>query len=417
MFTPSLDKLKLYLFFVVLILVGGTISFNYPVLFCIIISFFSILLVNNINYKYTIFLFCMFLFFFGMAMDPTEYISDYSRYYLSFYQDHNEIILTGKMYRFFIFSLLKYIDFRPQVYTGISIFLIFYIYLVYSIKFASLNRDLEQKHIYIIVLIVILNMPSATIGNFESTLSMSILFAALYYLAVNNRKKAFCYILFAPLVHPAAIPFSLLLLPILTNRKTLFQYSSFMIISGFVTIVFFLNMDFSLISPYGKHLQNKLVFFLFQSDWSKYIERRDFEILFIGVLKLCLVLYCLNFLKKYKSNEVHIEFIKNISAYLIMFFIATLISRTLAERYLYFGFIIYLPLIMTLIALKESKRFLLTVLVTSSMIFIAPQNIIIYGVLTLKSTTPETLSFDLVELLTHEYNKVSSPEKDRVLTN
>lgn len=409
----SVQKKKLFVSFFVSFC--SVFFYQYPVLFCFLLSLFSLILVNERNFRHTIFLFCLFFFFFGMAMDPTEYVSDYSRYYLSFYRPFDEILFTGKLYRYSVFSVLKFLGLSPQVYTGLSIFLIFYITLTTAIKFSLLNQGLTKNKIFFLVFIVLCNIPSATVGNFESTLSITFLFSGFYYLCKEDIKKASALILFSSLTHPAAIPLSLLLLPGLINREFVFRFSGLMTLFGFSIIGLFLLFDASSSLPYISHIKQKLVFFLFESDWSKYLERRDFEILVIGLTKAILAFYCIVNLKKYQLAAKHLHIIGSVSLFLFPFFVSTLVSRTLAERYLYFGFFIYYPLIVTVFTIKRSKKLLSIILIVSCAVFVAPQNVIVYGVLILKATTSKTLSLSIPELVRYKYEKASDPEKFRVI--
>ena len=352
MLNSNVKSFSLY----VLFLVG---SFYYPVFTFILVSCAVPFLINKKNYLFVSFAFSLFFIFYGMAMDPVSYIGDYSRYYLSFYKPDMYILATGKLYRYSVFSILKYFEMGPQFYTGLSLFLNYFIMLAVSLKFAILFSFNTNKKLLLLFLLTIVTLPSTAIGNFESMLSFSFSYMALYLLCTQRRKSAFVFVILAPLIHPAAILFSVMFIPVLLFKKSFYKYKVLFSILLVVGIIGFLFMPLASVLPFFDHIQRKLVTFL-TGPWSEYIERRDFEFILIAFIKLVVFVFAMYrirqvFIRKFKlkygneelvdKKEYAIKMLYNVSLYMFPVLLLAIFSRTLAERYIYFGMFFFLPVI------------------------------------------------------------------------
>lgn len=398
-------------------------SFFYPVLFFISLSCALPFLINRKNYVFLTFLFSLFFIFYGMAMDPVSYIGDYSRYYLTFYQPDIQILATGKLYRFSIFSILQNLNMGPQFYTGLSLFFNYMIVFLVSMKFTLLFTDGSAKKLRITFFLVLISLPSTAIGNFESILSFSICYLVIYFLCTQRKVMAFIFIFLAPLVHPAAILFSVMFIPALFFKKIFYKFKMFFSILLVAGIVAFLFLPVDNILPFLGHIQRKLVGFL-TGPWSEYIERRDFEFIIIAIVKSFVFLISIYRIKQVFINRkvikmeesktfnkkiYAIDMLYNISCYMFPVIILAIFSRTLAERYIYFGMFFFLPIVILAIESMQislNRRFIYSMIF---LIFILPQNIIVFGVLVTKSITQNTMSYNMYELFYVEYKKAPPP--------
>lgn len=407
-------------FLYVLFIVG---SFYYPVFSFILVSCTIPFLINKKNYLLVSFIFSLFFIFYGMAMDPISYIGDYSRYYLSFYKPDIHILATGKLYRYSVFSILKYFEMGPQFYTGLSLFLNYFIMLAVSLKFTVLFSFNNNKKLLLFFLLTIVTLPSTAIGNFESMLSFSFSYIALYLLCTQRRKSALMFIILAPLIHPAAILFSIMFIPVLLFKKRFYKYKVLFSVLLVVGIIGFLLIPLATILPFLDHIQRKLITFL-TGPWSEYIERRDFEFILIALIKLIVFIFAMYrvrqvFIRKFKlkygneelvdKKEYAIKMLYNVSLYMFPVLFLAVFSRTLAERYIYFGMFFFLPVV--ILAAEHMRVFINRFFIYSMVfaIFLLPQNVIVFGVLVTKSTTQESLSNNMYELLYEEYKKAPPP--------
>ncbi len=387
--------------------------FVFPVLFSFFSSLLSIFFINKKNYIFIALVFSIFFVFFGMAMDPVSYVGDYSRYYLSFYRPMEQILVTGKIYRFSIFSFLQFFDMGPQFYTGISLFLNYLITSVISIKFALILIGNNRKVIVLTFLLSVMAYPSTAIGNFESMLSFNVIYMAFYFLVTKRNSASLILLLMAPLIHPAAIPLSLLMLLPVLSFKVFNKVSFLVMVSAVVSISAFVITPLDFVHPFLGHIQRKLVNFL-TGPWSEYIERRDYEFIIIAVVKILVSVYILirfsKIRKSISSSEViYFDNVISIAKYLLPIMSLCLVSRTLAERYIYFGMFYYIPLLMigmTVIRLKVNKVFVFSV---CSLVLLLPQNIIVFGVISTKSYTEETIDMNIIQLIHHEYDRAPDP--------
>lgn len=416
MLNSNVKSFFLYLFFLVGSFFSPVFSF---ILFSCVVPFF----LNKKNYTFIVFLFSLFFIFYGMAMDPVSYIGDYSRYYLSFYKPDIHILATGKLYRYSVFNLLQSLGMGPQFYTGLSLFLNYFIVLTVSLKFAILFSFNSNKKLLFIFLIALISMPSTAIGNFESMLSFSFSYLALYLICTQRKRAALAVVIIAPLIHPAAIFYSVMYIPVFTFKNSFYKYKKIFSLLLVLGIVGFLFTPLSGVLPFLEHIQRKLMTFL-TGPWSEYIERRDFEFILIALIKLIVFAFSIYrirqvYIKKFKfmygtaqlndKKEYAIKMLYSISLYMFPIIFLALFSRTLAERYIYFGMFFFLPVL--ILAAENLKIFINRFFVYSMVfiIFLLPQNIIVFGVLALKSTTQESLSNNMYELLYKEYDKAPEP--------
>lgn len=398
-------------------------SFFYPVFSFILLSCVVPFFLNKKNYTLIVFLFSLFFIFFGMAMDPVSYIGDYSRYYLSFYKPDIHILATGKLYRYSIFNILKFFEMGPQFYTGLSLCLNYFIALVVSLKFAILFSFTSSKKLLFFFLITFISLPSTAIGNFESMLSFSFSYIALYLLCTQRNKAAFIFVIMAPLIHPAAVLYSIMYIPVFLFKNHFYKYKTMFTILLLLGIIGFLFIPLAGVLPFLDHIQRKLITFL-TGPWSEYIERRDFEFILIALIKLIVFAFSIYrirqvYIKKFKfvygtaklndKKEYAIKMLYNVSLYMFPIILLAIFSRTLAERYIYFGMFFFLPVV--ILATENLKIFINRFFIYSMVfiIFLLPQNIIVFGVLALKSTTQESLSNNMYELLYEEYDKAPPP--------
>jgi hypothetical protein len=416
MLNSNVKSFFLYVLFIV-------VSFYYPVFAFILVSCAVPFLINKKNYLFVSFAFSMFFIFYGMAMDPVSYIGDYSRYYLSFYKPDMYILATGKLYRYSVFSILKYFEMGPQFYTGLSLFLNYFIMLAVSLKFAILFSFNTNKKLLLVFILTFVTLPSSAIGNFESILSFSFSYIALYLLCTQRKKSALVFVILAPFIHPAAILFSIMFIPVLLFKKRFYKYKvlfSVLLVAG---IVGFLFIPLASFVPFLDHIQRKLITFL-TGPWSEYIERRDFEFIIIALIKLVVFVFAMYrirqvFIRKFKlkygnkelvdKKEYAIKMLYNVSLYMFPVLFLAIFSRTLAERYIYFGMFFFLPVV--ILAAEHMRIFINRFFVYSMVftIFLLPQNIVVFGVLVLKSTTQDSLSNNMYELLYEEYKKAPPP--------
>ncbi len=416
MLNSNVKSFFLYVLFIV-------VSFYYPVFAFILVSCAVPFLINKKNYLFISFAFSMFFIFYGMAMDPVSYIGDYSRYYLSFYKPDMYILATGKLYRYSVFSILKYFEMGPQFYTGLSLFLNYFIMLAVSLKFAILFSFNTNKKLLLVFVLTIVTLPSSAIGNFESILSFSFSYIALYLICTQRKKSALVFVILAPFIHPAAILFSIMFIPVLLFKKRFYKYKvlfSVLLIAG---IVGFLFIPLASVLPFLDHIQRKLITFL-TGPWSEYIERRDFEFIIIALIKLVVFVFAMYrirqvFIRKFKlkygnkelvdKKEYAIKMLYNVSLYMFPVLFLAVFSRTLAERYIYFGMFFFLPVV--ILAAEYMRIFINRFFVYSMVftIFLLPQNVVVFGVLVLKSTTQDSLSNNMYELLYEEYKKAPPP--------
>ncbi|MCQ8822217.1 hypothetical protein NQT65_18670 [Pseudoalteromonas agarivorans] len=356
-------------------------------------------------------------------MDPVSYIGDYSRYYLSFYKPDIHILATGKLYRYSIFNILKFFEMGPQFYTGLSLCLNYFIALVVSLKFAILFSFTSSKKLLFFFLITFISLPSTAIGNFESMLSFSFSYIALYLLCTQRNKAAFIFVIMAPLIHPAAVLYSIMYIPVFLFKNHFYKYKTMFTILLLLGIIGFLFIPLAGVLPFLDHIQRKLITFL-TGPWSEYIERRDFEFILIALIKLIVFAFSIYrirqvYIKKFKfvygtaklndKKEYAIKMLYNVSLYMFPIILLAIFSRTLAERYIYFGMFFFLPVV--ILATENLKIFINRFFIYSMVfiIFLLPQNIIVFGVLALKSTTQESLSNNMYELLYEEYDKAPPP--------
>ena len=416
MLNSNVKSFFLYVLFIV-------VSFYYPVFAFILVSCAVPFLINKKNYLFVSFAFSMFFIFYGMAMDPVSYIGDYSRYYLSFYKPDMYILATGKLYRYSVFSILKYFEMGPQFYTGLSLFFNYFIMLAVSLKFAILFSFNTNKKLLLVFILTFVTLPSSAIGNFESILSFSFSYIALYLLCTQRKKSALVFVILAPFIHPAAILFSIMFIPVLLFKKRFYKYKvlfSVLLVAG---IVGFLFIPLASFVPFLDHIQRKLITFL-TGPWSEYIERRDFEFIIIALIKLVVFVFAMYrirqvFIRKFKlkygnkelvdKKEYAIKMLYNVSLYMFPVLFLAIFSRTLAERYIYFGMFFFLPVV--ILAAEHMRIFINRFFVYSMVftIFLLPQNIVVFGVLVLKSTTQDSLSNNMYELLYEEYKKAPPP--------
>ena len=416
MLNSNVKSFFLYVLFIV-------VSFYYPVFAFILVSCAVPFLINKKNYLFVSFAFSMFFIFYGMAMDPVSYIGDYSRYYLSFYKPDMYILATGKLYRYSVFSILKYFEMGPQFYTGLSLFLNYFIMLAVSLKFAILFSFNTNKKLLLVFILTFVTLPSSAIGNFESILSFSFSYIALYLLCTQRKKSALVFVILAPFIHPAAILFSIMFIPVLLFKKRFYKYKvlfSVLLVAG---IVGFLFIPLASFVPFLDHIQRKLITFL-TGPWSEYIERRDFEFIIIALIKLVVFVFAMYrirqvFIRKFKlkygnkelvdKKEYAIKMLYNVSLYMFPVLFLAIFSRTLAERYIYFGMFFFLPVV--ILAAEHMRIFINRFFVYSMVftIFLLPQNVVVFGVLVLKSTTQDSLSNNMYELLYEEYKKAPPP--------
>ncbi len=387
-------------------------AYYFPVPFFFISSIVSVFFLNNKNYILIAMVFSSFFLFFGMAMDPVSYIGDYSRYYLSFYRSLEEIFVTGKLYRFVFFDTLKGLGLGPQFYTGFSLFLNYFITIVFTVKFAKLIFGDRNRVVFLSFFMSLIFYPSSAIGNFESMLAFNLIYISVYFFVVGKVKRALSFSILAALVHPAAIPLSILMLVPLISYRIFWRNYIFFSLSAFFGIIFFLYTPVDQLLPFLGRIQNKAIAFL-SGPWSEYIERRDYEFIIIAFIKIAIsVFILLNIKIKYRcSSALIIEHQKifAISMYLLPILSLCIFSRTLAERYIYFGLVFFIPLFflgLSLLKIKFNKYFLCALL---SMIVVLPQNIMIYGVLLTKSYTMNSISHNIHNLLEHEYKKAPPP--------
>ena len=416
MLNSNVKSFFLYVLFIV-------VSFYYPVFAFILVSCAVPFLINKKNYLFISFAFSMFFIFYGMAMDPVSYIGDYSRYYLSFYKPDMYILATGKLYRYSVFSILKYFEMGPQFYTGLSLFFNYFIMLAVSLKFAILFSFNTNKKLLLVFILTFVTLPSSAIGNFESILSFSFSYIALYLLCTQRKKSALVFVILAPFIHPAAILFSIMFIPVLLFKKRFYKYKvlfSVLLVAG---IVGFLFIPLASFVPFLDHIQRKLITFL-TGPWSEYIERRDFEFIIIALIKLVVFVFAMYrirqvFIRKFKlkygnkelvdKKEYAIKMLYNVSLYMFPVLFLAIFSRTLAERYIYFGMFFFLPVV--ILAAEHMRIFINRFFVYSMVftIFLLPQNVVVFGVLVLKSTTQDSLSNNMYELLYEEYKKAPPP--------
>ncbi|KPZ67001.1 hypothetical protein AN394_04005 [Pseudoalteromonas sp. P1-26] len=389
--------------------------FFFPVQTSLFISFFSIFFLNRRNYIVIAFIFSLFFLFYGMAMDPVSYIGDYSRYYLTFYQPDINILVLGKLYRYLIFQFISFFGFEPQLYTGITLFLNFFAILFVSLRFVDIFSKRRKVDFILAFILIVLLYPSTAIGNYESMFSFTLVYLALYLFCVGKKKRSLLLLVLAPLVHPAAILYSAMMLPALLFSR-FYKYKTLLSISAFSVIVMFALFPLSFIGSFIVHIQNKLVFFL-TGPWSQYVERRDFEFFIIAFLKFSILIFCMIRIKKCFYNLdserifpnqkllLVIGRLYNTAFYIMPIAFLAVFSRTLNERYIYFGLFFFLPIVLLGIQSYRSKINRLFIYLSLFLIFALPQNIIVFGVLSSKSLTPETLSLNVVELLHKEYEK------------
>jgi len=416
MLNSNVKSFFLYLLFLVGSFFSPVFSF---ILFSCVVPFF----LNKNNYTFIVFLFSLFFIFYGMAMDPVSYIGDYSRYYLSFYKPDIHILATGKLYRYSVFNLLQSLGMGPQFYTGLSLFLNYFIVLTVSLKFAVLFSFNRNKKLLFFFLIALISMPSTAIGNFESMLSFSLSYIALYLICTQRTKAALAFVIIAPLIHPAAILYSVMYIPIFIFKNSFHKYKTIFSLLLVLGIIGFLFTPLASVLPFLDHIQRKLMTFL-TGPWSEYIERRDFEFILIALIKLIVFAFSIYrirqvYIKKFKfmygtaqlndKKEYAIKMLYSISLYMFPIIFLAIFSRTLAERYIYFGMFFFFPVV--ILAAENLKIFMNRFFVYSMIfiIFLLPQNIIVFGVLALKSTTQESLSNNMYELLYEEYDKAPPP--------
>ncbi|WP_141707844.1 hypothetical protein [Vibrio genomosp. F6] len=395
--------------FVILVVLGALYFFPVPV--ALSISLFSSIFLNRNNYVLVVFLFSFWFIFFGMAMDPISYIGDYSRYYLSFYRPMEQILATGKLYRYFVFESLQFLDFGPQFYTGLSLFFNYFLTTLISLKFVILFIGNHRKSLLTFFMLAAIMYPSTAIGNFESMLSFNLIYLSFYLFVIERKWLSYLAALFAPLIHPAAIPLTLLMFfPILC-------YSRFTRIRHLVMgcagagIFLFLTLPLDSVMPFVGHIQRKAITFL-TGPWSEYIERRDFEFIIIAMLKFAVCYFSIFVARNaIYSKEIysHVDRVLSVSKYMLPYFVLCILSRTLAERYIYFGMFFFFPLLV--LAMMNCKRkvnrvFLISLCLT---IVFLPQNIIVFGVIATKGYTMETIDMNLVELLVHTYGRAPDP--------
>jgi hypothetical protein len=185
-----------------------------------------------------------------------------------------------------------------------------------------------------------------------------------------------------------------------------FSKSKYLLTSlAVIALASFTLVPLDFFSPFVGHLQRKFVLFL-HGPWSEYIDRRDYELLIIAFIKSTLfyfITYRMSSIKEALSQPIYRLYA--ISMYLFPILLLAISSRTLLERYLYFGMIFYIPLIIASLELFRKKLNRYFVISLACLIFLLPQNIIVFGVVFTKSYTQETLSANLFELFNLEYSR------------
>lgn len=353
-----------------------------PFIFLLAIMAGALLLYNNFSIYIFAIASSLFVGTFASIIDVNAtYYADVIRYY-SLYnsKDFLSSLLSFRIYRYFIFLFMDWMDLREGFYSLITLSLagaIYQLTLIKQIKYLA-GVDivtLKQKMIY--TLIVLCALPAFTLLGYEFIFSVVIANAVAYSLMRNNLLLALMLSAFALIIHSASIYLlSIAFLVFVLKRKK----SALIMVSICFTFLLTLLSSFRL--SIGIQYIDRLMAKLYSYStgyWSQFTTVHDKILIVYIVIKLLLALVLL-YLYQDRKNTDRFSYIYSLLLTFIIVSISFVTMRTLALRLILIPFLFFMPLMYLLVLhekVSQSLKFII-------FLFIIFNGVMYHNILTLR---------------------------------
>ncbi|MCD9485055.1 hypothetical protein GLP25_17975 [Photobacterium phosphoreum] len=340
--------------------------FYFPVIFSFYLFLMMLILLNKYNNNMLYLL--GFFFAFGLAtisagLDSVK--GDFNLYY-SYY---NYITIPDdKYFRFVFLSTLKYFHLSPRLYSFLCIFLIYFLFVIYSIKWADcFKRSVRDRYsVFILFLLTISIIPISLLTSYENALAFVFLFVALYYNSIGNRIVSLLILALSISVHMSVVVF----IPFILfrwhkkNNNTLFLYS-------FLVVIVLCLISFGMVSLLPSSVAQLYDRFIYYTTgpWAKYVNLYEFYFLVCNFI-LVIIYSRLYFIYK-KTANVYVLKIFIFMLPLLFFFLC---FRTLSLRYITVGMLIYSPLMLFYLLDKAKSIYKRVMIIFLILFFSIPFN-------------------------------------------